>query len=166
MPLKFSSWCMLRQRYVNLRWYSFIIFPFRIVGLVLYLFCNMYDCVLNIVMRYLHCFGKENNAFLELLVFLKCHKAVFMLLMTAFCHCSQCAHAISGRSSSQPFRGTSHKSSVSSRSSSLKCFMWSLIRSTPVEASQYYINHHYLLFCPTPGHLKPTIPLDSNHLRC
>lgn len=98
-----------------------------------------------------------------IMTFLKCNKAVFMLLMTAFCLCSQCAHAISGRSSSQPFRGTSHKSSVSSRSSSLKCFH---VKFDQKHTSQYYINHHYLLFFSTPGHLKPTTLLDSNHLRC
>lgn len=67
-----------------------------------------------------------------------------MLLLTAFCLCSQRAHAISGRSSSQPFRGTSHKSSISSRSSFFVFFTWSLI--TPVEATQYYLNHHYFTF--------------------
>lgn len=69
-----------------------------------------------------------------------------MLLMTVVCFCFQCAHAISGRSSSQPFRGTSHKSTVSSRSSSLKCFTRRLIRSTTATSRSFPILHKPSLF--------------------
>lgn len=69
-----------------------------------------------------------------------------MLLMTVVCLCFQCAHAISGRSSSQPFRGTSNKSTVSSRSSSLKCFSRCLNRSTIATSRSFPILHKPSLF--------------------
>ncbi len=98
----------------------------------------------------------------------KIQESIFMLLMTVVCLCFQCAHAISGRSSSQPFRGMSHKSTVSSRSSSLKCFTRHLIRSTTATSRSFPILHKPSLFIYffTPGHLKPAVPLNSNHLRC
>lgn len=76
----------------------------------------------------------------------KMQESIFMLLMTVVCLCFQCAHAIFGWSSSQPFRGTSHKSTVSSRSSSLVCFTRRLIRSTTATSHSFPILHKASLF--------------------
>ncbi len=94
----------------------------------------------------------------------KMQESIFMLLMTVVCLCFQCAHAIFGRSSFQPFRGTSHKSTVNSCSSFFKCFSRRLIRSTTATSHSFPILHKASLFIYFihSGSLKTSCPSGFN----